>query len=138
MATQEKQERRVPIRQWLLTVGVALQVGAVTAFAHHSFSGAYDYAKALKLKGTIRNVEWINPHSMVHFIVKQPNGQTQEWTAEVGTPNALVRVGLTKTSFAAGTEIVVSGYRARDGSNKMNGQNITTPDGKPLFSQGDQ
>lgn len=132
--------RRASIAQWLWTagLGVALQIGAVAAFAHHSFAGAYDYAKMVKLKGTIRKVEWINPHSLVHFVVMQPRGQTQEWTAEVGTPNALVRMGLTKASFAAGTEIVVSGYRARDGSNKMNGQNITTPDGKPLFSQGDR
>ena len=52
---------------------------------------------------------------------------------EGGTPNTLVRRGLRKTDVQAGTEIVVDGYRAKDGSLRANGKNITLPDGRQLF-----
>jgi hypothetical protein len=117
---------------------LVLQLGPLDAGAHHSFAGAYDFNKPVKLEGTIVRMEWINPHSLLHFQSKRPNGKFEEWIAEVGAPNALVRLGLNKQSFSAGTKIVVSGFRARDGSNKMNGQDIPTMDGKPLFKGGDR
>ena len=52
---------------------------------------------------------------------------------EGGTPNTLLRRGFDKNSLLPGTEIVVDGYQAKDGSNKMNGRDITFPDGRKLF-----
>jgi len=52
---------------------------------------------------------------------------------EGGTPNTLLRNGLKRDSLPAGTEIVVDGYRAKDGSNKANGRDLTFPDGRRLF-----
>jgi hypothetical protein len=52
---------------------------------------------------------------------------------EGGTPNTLFRRGVTKDSLAVGTEIVVDGYQAKDGSNRANGRDITFPDGRKLF-----
>ena len=79
-------------------------------------------------------MEWINPHVWIHMNVTQPNGKTEEWMVEGGAPTVLFRRGFSKNSLAAGTQIVVDGYRAKDGTNKMNAREITFADGKKLFA----
>ncbi len=78
-------------------------------------------------------VEWINPHTWIHIDVKQPDGSVERWMIEGGTPNTLLRRGLTRESLPAGTEIIVDGYRAKNGTNRANGRDVTFPDGKKLF-----
>ena len=78
-------------------------------------------------------MEWVNPHAWIHIEVKKANGTTEQWMIEGGTPNALFRRGFTKDSLKAGTVIVVTGYRAKDGSLRGNGRDLTFPDGRKLF-----
>jgi len=88
------------------------------------------------LRGTVAKVELINPHSWIHIDVKGDDGQVVRWMVEGGTPNTLLRRGFTKNSLPIGTEIIADGYRAKDGSNRANGRDITFPDGRKIFLGG--
>ena len=113
--------------------GICLLAAALPLFAHHAFTAEFDAKKPLKLRGNVVKVELINPHSWIHIDVKNPDGTTTRWMIEGGTPNTLLRRGFTKNSLPAGTEILVDGYQAKDGSNRANGRDLTFPDGKKIF-----
>ena len=116
----------------IATLSALLTTGAA-ALAHHSFAAEFDANKPIQLRGTVVRVEWINPHTWIHIDVKEADGSTARWMIEGGTPNTLLRRGLTKASLPEGTEIVVDGYRAKNGSNRANGRDVTFPDGRKLF-----
>ena len=119
----------------LLLAAAPLAVTA-PAFAHHSFAAEFDIDKRITLRGTVTKVEFINPHSWIHIDVKKDDGTVENWAVEGGTPNTLFRMGITRTALPAGTEIVVDGYQARDGSMRASGRNITLADGRQLFLGG--
>jgi hypothetical protein len=108
-------------------------MAAVPVWAHHAFAAEFDSTKPVKLRGTVTKMEWINPHSWIHLDVKGPDGKVISWMIEGGSPNSLLRRGVTKNSLPPGTEILVDGYLAKDGSNKANGRDVTFPDGRKLF-----
>jgi Family of unknown function (DUF6152) len=113
--------------------GVLLLVATVPAWAHHSFASEYDADKPTKLQGTVKKVEWINPHSWITIEVKAADGTVQTWEVEAGAPNAMFRRGFNKDSLPIGTEIVVTGYPAKNGLHRVNGRDLTLPDGRKLF-----
>jgi hypothetical protein len=114
-------------------LAAAVLLTAAPAFAHHAFSAEFDANTPIKLEGTVAKMEWVNPHSWIYVDVKKPDGTIEQWKIEGGTPNALFRRGFTKDSLKAGTEIVVTGFRAKDGTLKGNGRDLTFPDGRKLF-----
>ncbi|MBM3778287.1 MAG: hypothetical protein FJW23_08610 [Acidimicrobiia bacterium] len=107
------------------------------AAAHHSSAAEFDANKPVELTGVITKVEWINPHAWIHIDVKGADGAVEAWKIEGGSPNVLFRRGVTEDSLMPGTVIVVEGARARDGSLRANGRNVTFPDGRKLFLQND-
>ena len=107
--------------------------GVASASAHHAFAAEFDALKPVNLKGTVSKVEWVNPHVWIHVDVKKPDGTVEPWAIEGGTPNVLFRRGFTKQSLTQGTEIVIDGYQAKDGTRRANGRDLTLPDGKKLF-----
>ena len=114
-------------------LGFCLAGTAVSLSAHHAFAAEFDANKPVNFKGTVTKMEWINPHVWIHLDVKRPNGKVENWAFEAGTPNVLFRRGFTKQSLLPGTEIVVDGYQAKDGSQRANGRDLTFADGKKLF-----
>jgi hypothetical protein len=118
----------------ILLLGVlGLMASAGPVLAHHAFAAEFDATKPIKLKGTVAKMEWINPHTWLHLDVKRPDGKTERWMIEGGPPNALYRRGFTKNSLPIGSELVVEGFRAKDGSLKGNGRELTFADGRRLF-----
>ena len=112
---------------------VSLTLAAAPLYAHHAFSSEFDADKPLNLAGTVSKVEWVNPHAWIHIEVKTPDGKVEEWMIEGGTPNTLMRRGVSRDTLKIGTEVKVTGYQAKDGSNRANGRDITYPDGRKLF-----
>jgi hypothetical protein len=117
----------------VIIAGMGLLMAAAPAMAHHAFAAEFDAKKPIKLQGTVTKMEWINPHAWIHIDVKKPDGKIESWMIEGGTPNTLLRRGFTKNSLLPGTEIMVDGYQAKDGSMRANGRDLTLPDGKKLF-----
>jgi Family of unknown function (DUF6152) len=120
-------------RYVVLIAAAVMSIGSGVLSAHHSFAAEFDANKPIQLRGTVVRVEWINPHTWIHLAVRDAEGKTEEWMVEGGTPNTLLRRGLTKASLPEGTEIIVEGYRAKNGSNRANGRDLTFPDGRKLF-----
>jgi hypothetical protein len=117
-------------------VGAGLMFGAAQVRAHHAFAAEFDVNKPLTLKGTLIKWEMVNPHSWFHIGVKDKDGKTTEWLVEGGSPNQLIRTGVTKNTVPVGTELVVEGYQAKDGTMKAVGRNFVLADGKRLFLGG--
>jgi hypothetical protein len=115
----------------VITVMMLMTIAPVRA--HHAFSAEFDVKKPLTLKGTLVKWEMINPHSWFHIEVKDPNGEVVEWMIEGGSPNSLIRQGVTKASLQIGMELVIEGYQAKDASKTAVGRNFVLPDGKRLF-----
>jgi len=125
----------VTMRRLVVVLAVVLiAVGVTPARAHHAFAAEFDAKKPVKFeKAIVTKVEWTNPHSWIHVDVPMPNGTKESWAIEAGTPNVLFRRGFTKDAIKVGTVIVIDGYRAKDGSHRANGRNLTLPNGQTLF-----
>ena len=117
----------------VLVTTIGMGLAATPIVAHHAFSAEFDADRPMTLHGTVTKTEWINPHSWIHIDVTDDGGTVQSWAIECGAPNALIRRGLNKNSIPAGTELVVDGYGAKDGSNTANARDITLPDGSQFY-----
>jgi len=104
------------------------------AAAHHAFAAEFDADKPVRLEGRIARMELINPHSWIHLDVTNPDGTVTRWMVEGGPPNLLFRRGFTEDTLPVGTEIIVEGFQARDGSARANGRNVMFADGRSPFA----
>jgi hypothetical protein len=116
-------------------VGAAfiLVAAATSVSAHHSFAAEYDQSKPVVLKGTLTKVEMTNPHGWIHLDVKDANAKVVNWAVETGPTNTLLRAGIRRTDFALGSEIVVEGFLAKNGTPTANGREIKFADGRKFF-----
>lgn len=116
-----------------VALGALLASAAAPTLAHHSFAAEFDANQPVQLEGTVTKMDWINPHSWIHVDVTAASGEVQKWMIEGGAPNALLRRGWNRNSLPVGTKIMVQGFRAKDGSFRANGRDITFADGRKLF-----
>jgi hypothetical protein len=117
-----------------LVAGIILLLTPAPMAAHHAFAAEFDDKKPVKfIDATVTKVELINPHSWIHVDVKMPDGTTENWAIEAGSPNILLRRGITKDTLKIGQKIEVEGYQSKDGSHRANGRDLKLPNGQQLF-----
>ena len=112
-------------------IGMALLGTGTVVRAHHAFAAEFDVNKPVKFEGKLVKWDMVNPHSWFHVDIK---GTT--WMIEGGSPNQLIRQGVTKNTVPIGTTLIIEGYLAKDGTNKAVGRNFVLPDGSRLFLGG--
>ncbi len=117
----------------VLAAGVVL-VSPVRMLAHHAFAAEFDANKPVHFVDvTVTKVELINPHSWIHVDVKGPDGTVENWAIEAGSPNILLRRGITRDTLRPGDKITIDGYQSKDGSHRANGRDLKLPNGQQLF-----
>ena len=123
-----------------LTVGAIAIAGATLFFppapmhAHHAFAAEFDDKKPVRFEdATVTKVQLINPHSWIYVDVQTPDGKVENWAIEAGSPNILLRRGITKDTLKVGQKIIIEGYQSKDGSHRANGRDLKLPNGQQLF-----
>ena len=123
-------------RRVLVAVAAGLLLAAASVKAHHAFAEEFDINGPVKLEGTLTKWEMINPHSWFHLDVKGTDGSVVSWMVEGGSPNQLMKAGVTKYTLTIGTQLIIEGFKAKDGSNKAVGRNLLLADGRRLVLGG--
>lgn len=116
------------------TALVALLASAA-ALSHHSFSAEFDVGRPVNLVGTVKEMEWTNPHAWIHLEVKDAQGNSQEWAVEMLGTNALIRSGMSPKTVKTGDPLTITGFGARNGTNTANASSVTRTDsGESLWT----
>jgi hypothetical protein len=116
----------------IAAAGIAL-LCAAPLLAHHSFSAEFDATQPVTLKGKLTKMDWVNPHGWLYVEVTQPDGKVVNWAIEAGSPNQLLRRGLRQSDFPIGSEVIIDGYRARNGTATANGTSVKFANGRNFF-----
>ena len=111
-----------------LALALAVSLSTATARAHHSVIAEFDLQTAVTLRGTITQMEWVNPHGWIQIDVTGADGRIQTWKGETGSPFQLKKRGLSVTDFTTGTEVIVAGFAAKNGTPTAAGWVITFVD----------
>ena len=110
---------------------IAVASIGVPAFAHHSFA-MFDQKKEMKISGTIKALQWTNPHIWIQVMAPDAQGKIVEWSIEGGSLNTVKRWGWKKDVIKAGDKVTVKIHPMRDGSLGGSLINIKLPNGQTL------
>lgn len=118
----------------VLVLAAALIAVAVPVYAHHSFAAEFDAARPVTVTGVVTRVQWTNPHTWFYADVRDEDGSVTNWGFELGSPNALFRLGWRRDSLKPGDVVTVNGFRARSGKPSVNAKEVRLSDGRQVFA----
>jgi hypothetical protein len=119
-----------------LKAGAFAVLFAVPCMAHHSF-GIFDQSKSVTLHGTVRELQWTNPHCFIQMLVSTQN-TINEWSIEMHSPSIMYRVGWRPGSFRPGDTVTVVINPLRDGTNGGSLVSATDASGRVLTTTSPQ
>jgi hypothetical protein len=114
-------------------LGFGLLSAAAPSLAHHAVSAEFDRNKPITFTGTVKKVDWMNPHIYTHIEAKDASGKTVVYQVEGGAPNALFRNGWRPDSLKIGEVVTVSGSRAKSEESFRVSGTITKADGTRVW-----
>jgi hypothetical protein len=100
--------------RWIVPIAMVALLGSATAFAHHSFSATYKENEVIEIRGQIVQFMFRNPHSYLHVMAPDENGEMQRWAIEWGGAGQLGEQGMTRSTLKAGDEVVIKGAPSRN------------------------
>ena len=116
------------------TLGFGLFAAAAPALAHHAVSAEFDRNKPITFTGTVKKVDWMNPHIYTQIEAKDASGKVVVYEVEGGAPNSLFRNGWRPDTLKIGETVTVSGSRAKsENSYRVGSATITKADGTRVF-----
>jgi hypothetical protein len=104
---------------------------SIPVLAHHGAS-EYDMTKIVSMNGTVKELQFVNPHTLLTFTVKDESGKTNEWEGELPSPNLLSRRGWSRSTLKPGDQVTIIGAPAKNGEKGMQVKKLVFPDGHEL------
>ena len=101
------------------------------ATAHHA-TAEFDYTKQVTIKGTVKEVQWTNPHSYIQLMADGESGEKVQWSVEIGSPSLNIGMGLRKNSVNVGDVVTMNLSPARNGKPYGTLRVLTFADGRKL------
>jgi hypothetical protein len=114
---------------------MGLLLTSISFVAHHSISAEFDTNKRVTFTGTVKKIDWMNPHIYTHVDVKEPDGKITTYKVEGGAPNALYRQGIRPESLPAGTIVTCTNCSRSKNPESMNvNGRLTREDGSAALA----
>ena len=110
---------------------VGLLLGAASLRAHHG-NAPFDMTHSVRMQGTVRDFQWINPHALIHADLKDEHGKVANWKLELGSLGMLSRCGWSRNTVKRGDQVTAEGFRAKNGSAYMCLISIDLPNGQSM------
>ena len=119
--------------QRFLRVGLAIGclLISIPVYAHHGAS-EYDMTKVVTLSATVKELQFVNPHTLLEFTVKDESGKASGWEGELPSPNLLSRRGWSRSTLKPGDLVTVIGSPAKNGERGLQVKKLVFPDGHEL------
>jgi hypothetical protein len=122
-------------QRWGVVAGLGLMLAGGPALAHHAVAAQYDMNKPIEITGSLKKMEFINPHSMLHLEVTNPDGTKVDWVFQTTNAGTLRNRGLARSgpgSLETGAKYTVKGYAARNGNPMGFLRTLVFPDGREM------